>query len=259
MKKSWFAILTACFLMACGESAPQQSTAAASSPSDNKPVYRVYSEQNYVPFIMHAMGQEPSGFEYDLLQAIGAKQGVKFTYTAHVWEDLFASLNRNDSDIISAGLTVTEERKKDMDFTDPHLESSPVILTKNKQIQSFADIAGKKVSIQSGTTHQQLVEQFQKGNGNIIKRDTAWLIVNEVMKNETDAAMLDSAVAQYYVKQYPNENLIVVADKSIAKEPLAFALKKGNQALKEQLNQGLAKIKADGTYDKIQQKWFGKQ
>lgn len=259
MKKSLFAFFTACFLVACSDNSTVSESKEIQSQPSEQTTYRVYGEQNYVPFIMHTTATQISGFEYDLLQAIAKKQNFQLTFTAHTWDDLFATLERGDADILGSALTITPERQKSMDFTQSYLETEPVLLTKNKQIRYFGDMIGRSVTVQKGTIHQQLVEQVQKGNGELFRTETMWLAVNDVLRNQADATLGDSAVLNYYVKQYPNENLMIIKDMNATKEQLGFAVKKGNQALLNELNQGLAKIKTDGTYEQIYQKWFGKQ
>lgn len=265
MKKCLLLLSSWVLLAACsgGENAADSggsgsAEAAKPAPAASSQSYRVFSEQNYVPFIMHDGNNKVSGFEYDLLNAIAQKQGFKLTFTAHTWEDLFPTLARGEADIITSGLTITEERQKNMDFTDSHLETETTLLTKNEKIHQFADMMGKRIGIQNGTIQTQLAEQYQKGNGEIEKYDTPWLTVNAVLKNEVDATLGDLAVMNYYVKQYPDQKIRVVRDPKAQKEQLAFAVKKDNAELKNKLNQGLKQIKDDGTYQKIHDKWFGK-
>lgn len=239
---------------------PQAKASQAPSPMNNATgkTYRVFSEHSYIPFIMHDNQGGVSGFEYELLKEIAQREQLNLTFTPHTWEDLFATLTRNEADIVVSGLTITEERKQSMDFTDSHLETESVLLTKNPQILSFKDMAGKNITLQSGTTQKELVQKFQKGVGEIQSYNTTWLTVNDILINRADAAMGDSSVMNYYLKQYPKYALRIVADVNTPKEQLAFAIQKGNEELKGQLNLGLKKIKADGTYQKIHDKWFGK-
>lgn len=265
MKKSLLLLTSWVLLAACsgGENAADSggsgsAEAAKPAPAASSQSYRVFSEASYVPFIMHDGNNKVSGFEYDLLNAIAQKQGFTLTFTAHTWEDLFPTLARGESDILTSGISITEERQKIMDFTDSHLETETALLTKNEKIQQFADMAGKKISIQTGTTQDKLAEQHQRGNGSIEKEETTWRTIQAVLKNEADASLGDLAVMNYYVKQYPDQKIRVVRDPKAQKEQLAFAVKKDNVELKNKLNQGLKQIKDDGTYQKIHDKWFGK-
>lgn len=245
-------------LVACSETANNTSSSTASSVDNStEKVYRVFSEQNYIPFIMHDGGRKVSGFEYDVLMAIADKQGIKIEFVAHTWDDLFNSLKRGDSDILAAGLTITNERKKEMDFTDPHLETETVVLIKNSNIKTMNDLKGKSVTVQSGTLQDEIALSYGVNPDKLKATSTSWLAIKDVMLGNSEVTLGDKVVMEYYQHQYPKEQFSIIKNPNATKEQLGFAIQKNNQELRHNLNVGLAKIKEDGTYQSIHKKWFG--
>lgn len=260
MKKSLLFAVSLCLLNAChsGESQIAASSAPAATPAsstEKQAHYRVYTEQSYLPFIAHD-GSKVSGFEHDILDEISKRQGFTVSYTPYVWEGLFDTLNSGKADIVSSGITITDERQKIMAFTDPHFETETVLLThkKNADIKKFADIRNKKIAIQKGTLQSRIVEEYQ---GIPVFAETSWLSVKSTIKHDSDATLGDLGLFKYFVKTYESEGLTVIQDPHSPKEQLGFGVKKDNVELQNKLNQGLKQIKADGTYQQIYQKWFG--
>lgn len=228
------------------------------TPMPTHRTYRVFTEQSYPPFIMHG-GHQVSGFEYDLLDAIAKNQGFELHYTAHLWAGLFDALQEDRADILSAGITITETRKAKMLFSNPYFETETVLLvSKDAPIKTFNDLMGKKVAVKKGTSQDQIVHQYQKGHGQAIYVGTTWLAIREIIKNNADAALGDWGVMRYYVKKHGDEyGIHVVRHTNAEKEQLGFAIQKNNVELQKKINDGLAQLKKDGTYQQIYQKWFG--
>lgn len=262
MKKYLFLLSTCVLMSACGKNeaseSPTASTAVApASTVSSQTVYRVFTEQSYPPFIMHSGVDQIDGFEYDLLNEIGKRQGFTVKFIPYVWEGLFKTLNEGKADIVSSGITITDERKQQMLFSDPYFETETVLLL-NKDAQStihkFADMRGQKIAVKRGTLQDNLVKQY---GGNPIYEDSSWLTVKSTISHDTLATLGDFGVLAYFAQKYPSENLAVVKNPTSPKEQLGFAVKKDNIALQTKLNDGLKQLKTDGTYQQLYQKWFG--
>ena len=265
MKKFFAISAIALALTACGGDSDKQQTAqqtaAASTAAANvddtigKTVYRVRSEGLYEPFITRSNSNQIEGFDYDLLKAIGEKQGFVVKFEARPFSELFSTLDKGDADIVSSGLAITDERKQQADPTEPYFEDQVAFLAgKNvNNIQSLADIKGKNISVQAGSPSEVLVNE----NGGIpVEATSTWLAVKPTIAGETPATFGDAAALSYYVSQYPNQGLHIVPVSGMPTKQYAFYVKKGNTELLKKLNEGLAQLKADGTYEKIRQKWF---
>ena len=267
MKKNlFFTLITAATLTACtqeqGNTALSKTTPTASSepvtPTNNT-VYRVTTERLYEPYITVNKTGTQDGFEFELLNAIAAKQGFELTFDAKPWSVLFDYVKTGQTDIISSGITITPERQQEIDFSNPYFESTTVLLVSNQdsKIQNFADAKGQKIAVKKDTLQDKLAQ-----TANFIpvypSDNTTWLTVKSTMSNQSIATLGDLGAMNYYVTKYPNEKFRIIKDPSIATEQLAWGVKKGNTELLNKLNNGLAQLKDDGTYNKIHEKWFGK-
>ncbi len=126
------AIAAALMLGACSKS--DSSQAAASAPAAEK-AYVVATDATYAPF-EYLDDNQVVGFSKDILEAIAANQGIKFNFANTPWEGIFATLGKGDSDIVSSSVTITDERKGQMDFSDPYFEASQLIVTGEKAAAS---------------------------------------------------------------------------------------------------------------------------
>ena len=251
------AIAAALMLGACSKS--DSSQAAASAPAAEI-AYVVATDATYAPF-EYLDDNQVVGFSKDILEAIAANQGIKFNFANTPWEGIFATLGKGDSDIVSSSVTITDERKGQMDFSDPYFEASQLIVTgeKGSGIQSFADLKNHTASVQTGTTGDLVLQKQQGGTSANIKRfDTMPLALKELLTGGVDASVGDNGVIQNFVNNNPGVKLNTISDPAFEKEYYGFAVKKGrSDELLSKINAGIAAIKADGTYQKIYDKWFG--
>lgn len=266
MTKNLF--LTSAFaliLAACGggdkAAAPTESPAATNNP--NEKVYKVVLDPLYPPFVQQSpKGLE--GFDVDVLQAVADKAGFKVSFTPHPWEGVFDTLETGTADIVAGGITVSEERKPKMDFSDTYNEIATTLLVKKDSgIQTFEQAKGKNIAYQLDTSAEAALKKLQNTNelNPLLGSNSAWETVKRVMatdNSKVDATIGDSSTLEYYTKQYPDQNLQVIYNQNLPTEINAFVVKKGNAELLAKINKGLADIKADGTYDKIKERWMGK-
>lgn len=239
---------------------PTSASDTASASGNGAQTYVVYSEQSYVPFLMHSGGakNEITGFEYEILEAIAEVQGINFDYKIHSWHDLFKSLERGEADIIASGITITEDRLKTIDFSDSFVETETALLTKDKNVKDFSDLKDKKIAYQEETLQLDVAHKHGVKGDNLVGHRTPYLAIKSVINNQTSASLGDKIVFNYYKHQNKQQDkLFVVSIPNQEKEQLGFGVRKGNYILRNQLNEGLSKIKSNGTYQKIYNKWFG--
>lgn len=259
-KKNTFsalALAAVMFLGACGGSGGSAAS-SDSAPAGGKE-YIVGLDATYAPFEYEENGQVV-GFSADVLKAIAENQGLNLKLVNTPWEGIFATLDKGDRDIISSSVTITDERKNVMDFTDPYFEATQMIVTgeKGAAIQSFNDLKSRTVSVQSGTTGDLVMQKLQGEQSAMIKRfETMPLAMKELLNGGVEAAVGDNGVVQNFVNNNPDAKLRTLVDNGFEKEYYGFALRKGrDDDLMAKLNAGLAAIKANGTYDQIYAKWF---
>lgn len=262
MKKIALLLCTAFALTACGEAQQNTTTVAptvssatpatASEVSSNLPVYKVAVEKQFTPFVVPGKGIEVEGFERDILQAIGEKQGFQVKFDVYAWDDVLPKLNDGGADIAGSGIIMTPERLQTWTFTEPFIQTGfAVVVRQDSPIKSTEDLKKASIAVQPNST---FAEFAQSQSSNIIPTKSPWDSIREVMMGKADAAMANGVIASHYVGEFPKENLRFVNVGS-EKINIGFALKKDNIELKQKIDKGLAQIKADGTYDKIKAKW----
>ncbi|WP_297572243.1 basic amino acid ABC transporter substrate-binding protein [uncultured Deefgea sp.] len=223
-------------------------------------VYQVATDAAYAPFESLNSKKEVVGFSVDILEAIAQKTGMKIKFINTPWEGIFATLPNGDRDMIISSVTITPERKQSMDFSEPYFEAKQLIaVNKKSKVSKFTDLKTLKVGVQTGTTGDEVIQKLQgKTSPNIKRFESTPLAIKELENGGVDAVVADNGVVVNFVSNNPKSNLKTIDDATFAKEYYGIAVKKGNKALIEQLNKGLAAIKADGTYEKIYTKYFGK-
>lgn len=223
-------------------------------------VYQVATDAAYAPFESLNNKKEVVGFSVDILEAIAKKSGMKVKFINTPWEGIFLTLATGDRDMVISSVTITPERKQSMDFSDPYFEAKQLIAVgKNSKVSKFADLKTLRVGVQTGTTGDEVVQKLQgKTSPNIKRFESTPLALKELENGGVDAVVADNGVVVNFASNNPNSKLKIIDDATFAKEYYGIAVKKGNKAVLEQINKGLAAIKADGTYDKIYNKHFGK-
>ena len=254
-------LATGVLLAACGKKeAPPAPAAApvASAPAPAK-VYVVGTDAAYAPFESQNEKGEIVGFDIDMLKAVAAKAGIEVKFVNTPWEGIFNALAQGDRDIVVSAVTITDERKGTMDFTQPYFDAQQLIAVRqDSKVAKFADLKKLKVGVQTGTTGDEAVTKLMGKTSTAIKRfESTPLALKELEAGGVDAVVADNGVVINYVTNNPGAKFKTVSDKAFAPEQYGFAVKKGNTELLEKLNKGLADIKADGSYDQIYAKYFG--
>ena len=253
-------------LAACGKSeAPAAATVAsapeaASAPAPAPKVYTVGTDAAYAPFEFQNEKGEIVGLSVDLLTAVAEKGGFQVKFVNTPWEGIFNALGQGDRDLLISSITITDERKQTMDFSDPYFDAFQLIAVKdNSKVTKFDDLKKLKVGVQTGTTGDEVVTKLQGKNATTIKRfESTPLALKELEAGGVDAVVADNGVVIHYVANNAGAKFKTVADNaSFAPEQYGIAVKKGNAELLAMINKGLAAIKADGSYNAIYKKTFG--
>ena len=248
-------------LAACGkkEEAPAPApVAAAPAPAPAK-VYVVGTDAAYAPFESQNEKGEIVGFDIEVVQAAAAKAGIQVKFVNTPWEGIFNTLQQGDRDMIVSAVTITDERKQTMDFSDPYFDAAQLIAVKEtSKVAKFADLKKLKVGVQTGTTGDEAVTKLLgKASTNIKRFESTPLALKELEAGGVDAVVADNGVIAHYVANNPGGKFKTVSDKEFVPEQYGIAFKKGNTELQAKMNQGLAAIKADGSYAQIFAKYCG--
>lgn len=218
-------------------------------------VIRVGQEGTYAPFTFHDSTGKLTGFDVDIAEAIAEKLGVKAEFVETKWDGIFAGLDAERFDIIVNQVGINEERKAKYDFSDPYILSKPVLIvdSDNTTITKFEDLKGKKAA---QTLTSNLGKIAQANGAEIVQVEGFNQAIDLINSKRAEATVNDSLSFLDYKKQKPDTNLKVVAEGDKPDEN-GIMLRQGNKELLDAINKALTDIKADGTYLKISEKWFG--
>lgn len=257
-------------LSACGgQSASQTNTsngasaATASAPSATAAgkVYKVALNAEFAPFESIAPDGKMEGFDIDVMDAMAKAGGFQVEYKHQPWEGLFQTLTNGDADAIISAVTMTDERKQQMAFTEPYYTITQIILVpQGKSIASVQDLKNlDKVGVITGQTGDLAVQKLLGAtNSKIVRYETFALAAKEVENGSVDAVVSDSAVVANYVKLNSDKGFTMVSVPDFAEEHYGIALPKDNTALLTEFNGALKKIKDSGEYQTILDKYFAK-
>lgn len=202
------------------------------------------------------------GFDVDLMTEIAKRMGLEVKFINTAWDGIIPGLMAKKYDVICSAMTITEERAKQVDFSDPYFEAKQVIVARaNSDIKGVQDLEGKVVAVQQGTTGDFAAMRLVDEKGikfKIVRFEGTPEALMAIQKGDADAAIIDNFVAYLAVKENPDVYK-VVEDKEFAPEYYGIAVNKDNPGLLNKINEVLKEIKQDGTYDKIYNKWFGEE
>ncbi|MFO7265634.1 MAG: basic amino acid ABC transporter substrate-binding protein [Limnochordales bacterium] len=219
-------------------------------------VLRVGSDVAYPPFeyVDEATG-EYVGFDMDIIREIGRRLGMDVQVINVAWEGIIPGLLSGHYDVIISAMTITNERAQAVDFSDPYFATGQVILVRadDDRIKEPADLKGKRVAVQIGTTGHFAAERIE---GAVVEHYPLTPEAILALKlGRADAVVLDELVALEEVRANPGQVKVVGTPFTI--EYYGIAIRKGNPDLLRAINLALAQMKADGTYDEIYDRWFG--
>lgn len=224
----------------------------------DEPIYVVGAGGTYRPFEYENSDKQLEGFDIDLIKAIAQAENFKIKLINTPWEGIFATLDNGERDIIISGITITDKRKKSVDFSLPYFPAEQVIVTqKDSKIAAITDLSDKTVGVVNGSTADVVVSKVLGKNSTSIKRfDNTPLLLQELYEEGINAAVGDVGVVKFYIKMHPGKEFNLVSDNNFESQYFGIAVAKGNDKLRNIINSGLRKIIENGTYAKIYTKWF---
>ena len=244
-------------LTACGGSASSAaSSEAVSSAAELTTVeagkLTMATNAAFPPYEMTTDAGEFEGIDVDTAKAIAEKLGLELQIDDMDFDAALLSVQQGKADIVMAGVTVTDERKAVMDFSDSYATGiQSIIVPNDSDIASPDDLAGKTIGTQRGTTgYIYCSDDF--GDENVVAYDDGLTAVQALNNGQVDAVVIDNAPAQEFVAANPG---LKVLDTSYAEEDYAIGMAKGS-ALEDAVNKALEELKADGTLQAIVDKYI---
>ncbi len=263
MKKQFFALFMSAVLMgyltACTSSAPEATTAAATEAETKEgaeaggKVLVMATNAEFPPYEYHD-GGEIVGIDVEISQAIAEKLGMTLEIEDIAFDSIIPELQSGKADMGAAGMTVDEDRLKNVDFSDPYTTASQVIIVKNdSDITGPDDLAGKYIGVQLGTTGDIYASDYEEQDATIERYNKGFEAVQAMVQGKIDAVVIDVEPAKVFVSQTEG---IKILDEALTVEEYAIAVKKGNTELLEKINAALAELKESGELQAIIDKYI---
>lgn len=246
-----FAFIISVFLTAC-----DNKTESKTTNSQTKEVLTVGMELAYPPFEMSDKDGVPQGVSVDFAKALGAYLGKEVVIENTAWSGLIPSLKTSKIDLIISSMTITEERKKSINFSIPYAQSSLAILAnKNSGIKDIKDldVKGKKIAVKKGSTgHLYAIKNLKNAEVLIFDKENACVL--EVVQAKADGFLYDQLTIYKNYAQHKDTTVALLKPFQKDYEYWGVALNKKDVELQKQVNEFIKKAKADGTFDKLAHK-----
>lgn len=247
------------FLAACG-SGEEEDESNNESSYDLEESYTVVSDNSFVPFEFVEDG-ELTGFDIELIKAIADEAGFEIEggeIQTTNFDGIIPGLQTQQFDIAIAGISITEDRKQVIDYSEPYYESGLKIgvSADNEDINSIEDLEGKTVATRMGSTSADFLEENTE-DATINQFEQLDQVYLAVENGSADAVVYDAPNVDYYIST-TGDGLKTVGELYQA-ENYGIAIAKGNEDLVAAVDDALATLKENGTYDEIYNKWFGSE
>ena len=192
------------------------------------------------------------GIDADIARAIADQMGMELEIQDMAFDSLIPAIQSGKADFAAAGMTVNEERLRNVDFTETYAEAAQVIIVKEgSAIAAPADLTGKKIGVQTGTTGDIYADDVE--NAEVQRFNKGMEAVMALTQDKLDAVIIDREPAKVFVKE--NEGLKIL-DEAFTEEEYAIAIKKGNTELLEKMNAAIKELKESGELQKIVDKYI---
>ena len=199
------------------------------------------------------------GFDIDLAQAVCDKLGVELIPQSIDWNANEMELNTKNIDCIWNGMSINPVRSESMCMSAPYLENEMVFVVRNNDgIETIADLAGKKLAVQAGSTAQDALEEatdVKDSLSEVAEYKTNLVALLDLETKGADVVLMDSVVARYQIAQSGKD--FIILDEALAPELYGVGFRKEDAALCEAVEQALVELNEDGEVAKIAEKWFG--
>ena len=238
---------------ASSEAAASETTETAALTTVNAGKLTMSTNAAFPPYEMTTDAGELEGIDVEIAGAIADKLGLELQIDDMDFDAALLAAQQGKSDMVMAGVTVNEERKQVMEFSDTYASGVQVVIVKEgSEIATVDDLAGHMIGTQRGTTgYIYCSDDF--GEDSVTAYDNGLTAVQALNNGQVDCVVIDSAPAKEFVAA--NEGLVIL-DTEYAVEDYAIGMAKGNTALVEAVNGALAELKADGTIDAILAKYI---
>ncbi len=220
--------------------------------------YTVASDCTWPPMELLDANKQPTGYTVEYINEVGKAAGFDVDVINQAWDGIFGNVATGKYDIVASSTTITPERQKQFDFSDPYYQvEQAVVLPAGQSIKSLQDLKGKKVGGQIGTTGIYVIRKAIP-NQTINEYDDVGLAIQDLVGGRLDAVICDDPVAMYYVNKKPDTaGKLDLSFKTGDTEQYGFVVKKGRQDLVDKLNKGIKIVRESGKEAELRKKWMG--
>lgn len=240
---------------------PQESQEEfVSSLPDSAPVYKVATTGVTPPYSFQDDYGNLQGIDIDAIRAIGETQGFKVEFYKEPWVQMFDTVEAGTRDMALAGIAYTPDRASKYGLSDPYFFSPSALMYKNPdlKIEKLDDIKGLKVGGQGGGKSITQAREMG-GYSDLVSEKTIFLLFEKLMQGEYDVVTNSSVVWRYIAKSYPDSKVTIVPyeDENEPSAHQVVLMAKDNTKLIATVNEGIAKLKEEGKFQEIEEKWLG--
>lgn len=216
-------------------------------------------DDSFPPLGFRDGNNEIVGYDIDLAREVAKRLGVDFKAQSINWDTKEMELNTKSIDCIWNGLTITDERKEVMRFTEPYLDNAQIVVVRNdSNIKTLADLKGKTIGLQAGSSAEDAVNanpEFKNSLKAIIPFEQNLMAFMDLDVKGVDAVVVDVIVAEYSIKNAGYKFHIL--DEKLSSEKYGIAFRKDDELLANEVQKILEEMAKDGTVAQIGEKWFG--
>ena len=262
------ALMSVSLLAGCGANSGQNNKVEINEDNSLKKVeeqgyFTLGLDADFAPMGFTDDNGEIVGFDIDLAKAVAEKMGVALEVKPIDWDSKAMELSTGKIDVIWNGFSITDERCQEVLFSNPYLSTKQsVIVRADSDIKTKADLAGKKIALQDGSTSEDALKADEEtyasiGDENISRFKENSQVLMEVEAGRADAAVIDEIFVRYYLQKENMLDKFVVLEEGFDEEDYGVGGRLDDIALMEAINKALDECKAEGITSKISETWFG--
>lgn len=216
-------------------------------------------DDNFPPMGFRDEKGEIVGFDIDLAKEAASRMGVEVEFKPVEWDGIVFSLKNGVIDVVWNGMTITEERQKQIDFSKPYMDNRQIIVVqKDADINSKDSLSGKVVGLQLGSSSENALNsepEVAKSLEEVRKYSNNTEALMDLQIGRIDAVVVDEIVGRYYISKRPD--VYRVLDENFGSESYGVGIRSEDDSFRQELDKVLDEMKEDGTAKEISKKWFG--
>ena len=259
-------LVSAAALIGCSKSEPPAPASTAAAPAAapaEMPELRVAIDPTYEPFTFKTADGKPTGFDVDIAEALCAEIKRKCTYVEQVWDGMIPGLIAQKYDVIISSMSITDERKQVVDFTDKYYSTpSRIVVKTGTEFTDLASLKGKRIGVlKSSTQEAYAMGELAPVGVNVVPYEAQDQVYLDINSGRLDGTVADSVEVTGGFLSKPEGAGFGFVGPALSQEKyfgtgIGIALRKGEDDLRNQLNAAIAAIRTNGTYATINKKYF---